>query len=44
MRSIWMSERHVIDLRKDGSSLYLTVRNVLTVDTGEDQVDAGLEN
>ena len=40
----WMSERHVIDLREDGSSLYLTICNVLTVNTGEDQVDAGLEN
>ncbi len=40
----WMSGRHIIDLRFENSNLYLTIRNVMTVNTGEDRADAGLEN
>lgn len=40
----WMSERHVINLRDEGSSLYLTIRNVMDVTTGIDHVEASLQN
>ncbi len=38
----WMSERHFIDLRFEGASLYLTIRNVMMV--AEDQAHARREN
>lgn len=40
----WISERHIIDLRLVDSSLYLTICNAMTVDTGGVPANAGLEN
>ena len=40
----WMSTRGIVDLREEGSSLYLTIRNVMSVSVGENQAQVGLEN
>lgn len=40
----WMSERHIIDVRFEDPSLYLTIHNIMTVNIGEEQANAGLEN
>lgn len=40
----WMRKRHMIDLRLERQSLYLTIRNVVLADSGENDADPDPEN
>ncbi len=45
MRALdWMSERHIINVRDEGQSLYLTIRNVIAITAGSDTTEGSLEN